>query len=330
MAPTRKDLIEYKHAPTTVCIPIHIPTDQGYYQDALPVLQLCLESLRASTKVVGGQEKKIDLMVLLQGCIPEVKQYVQNDIQPEFIIETPYNLGKVLSVKLMAMSAPGNYICFADPDTYFYPGWLEAQLTLLAEFPPAIVSGWVTRYQMQRLNIFTLEWAKADKEAKFSDGKLRSDIYEEEWARSVGRDIKSHLDIAGGLPDYLVEYKGLKAWCSNTHSQFMSNRALFWGILAKLESEHTMREIEKLDFQTDDSNVLRLSTYERVTRHIGNTPDQDLLEHARITYGVNVRAPLINTKRRHDTGIYPLLLRFEITRQWIFKLYNWIYREISV
>lgn len=326
MAPSRRDDLEFVPAPVTVCIPVHIPNLEGYHSDALEILKLCLVSLMGTT--MPEPEKKVDIIVLLQECCPEVEALL-DEWTPAFHISTPYNLGKVLASKALAMIAPGNYVCIADYDTFFYPGWYEKQLEILAVYPPAVVSGWTTRYQAQRFTQSTSEWAQGTPEAQYEEVDMRGQ-YEQEWAISVGRDVQSHMDIVRGLPDKKITFKNVSAYVGNTHSQFMANRALLWGLLAKIESKTIMREIEQLDGTCDEQKVLRLTTIERTTRHMGNTPDEDILKFAHKTLNWNAGQIRLYNIKTHDTGRFPFFLQLEVTRKLIFKVYNWLYRMVSI
>lgn len=326
MAPSRRDDLEFKPAPVTVCIPVHIPNLEGYHADSLEVLKLCLISLMNTVEPMD--ERKVDIIIMTQECCPEVEQLIDQWV-PGFHVSTPHNLGKVLASKAMAMLAPGNYVCIADYDTFFYPGWYEQQLLLLATYPPAMVSGWTTRYQAQRFTQSTTEWAQGTPGVQYEEVDERAK-YEYEWATSVGRDTKSHMEIVSGLPDKKITFNEVPAYIGTNHSQFMTNRALLWGLLAAIESKTVMREIEQLDGACDEQKILRLTTIERTTRHMGNTPDPDIQASAKKLFGWKASPLRLQDIKIHDTGRFPFLLQLEVTRKLVFKLYNWIYRTVSI
>src|SRR5512133_167586 len=121
-----------KPARITVAVLNYIPFLSGFYADALEVLKVCLDSIRASADL------PYDLMVFDNGSCEEVRQYLLDEHTAgriQFLTLSEKNLGKGGAWNMILAGAPGEIIAYTDSDAYFYPGWLSRSLQLLETFP---------------------------------------------------------------------------------------------------------------------------------------------------------------------------------------------------
>jgi glycosyltransferase involved in cell wall biosynthesis len=139
-APTRLQRIEYRPRPVTICMPVFIPEQFGYYQQRLDILKICVRSIVSHTS-----PETYDLLVFDNGSCPKVVDYLQS-LHEQGIIQYLFfsrsNVGVANATRIMLHAAPGEIIAFSNDDVFFHPGWLEAHLEVLETFPrTGMVSG---------------------------------------------------------------------------------------------------------------------------------------------------------------------------------------------
>lgn len=244
----------------------HLPNQIGYHKDRLEVIKLCLRSM------CQGVHLPYSLIVWDHESIPELIEWVQDEIKPTLLINS-VNVGKQAARKMMAgMVSPDSIICYSDDDMLFYDNWLVPQLNLLAAFPNvASVSGYPVRTSFRWGNTHTLKWAR--RFAKIETGRFIPDEWEQDFAVSIGRDINEHKVNTVNDVDARIEYKGYQAYATSHHCQQigyagMAARAIQYDGLVLGEERSMDERMDKLG--------LRLATTKRLCRHIGNVIDNDL------------------------------------------------------
>jgi hypothetical protein len=235
----------------------HLPNRKGYHAQRFEVIQASLESL--------GRD--IPLYAWDNGSDAKFREWLVKDLRPEYLTLTP-NIGKASARTAILRTFPSNTIvCMSDDDILFTPGWLETQLEILRGFPNVgAVSGCPVRTQARWGIVSTLNWAKENAILKYD--RFIPDEYEYDFCRSIGRDYTQHMSETAGEKDYLIEYNGLKAYAMAHHMQFIG----YAGKLSVLGlwTRNAMRAEQSFDVAIDRLGLLRLTTIERYTRHIGN------------------------------------------------------------
>jgi hypothetical protein len=115
-----------------VIVPVYIPKLSGYFEHALEVLTLCLESLRLTS------EGKASVTLVANGCAPEVVAGLQRQHDCGWVDQLLLNRdnrGKVDAVASVARGAFEELITISDCDVLFKQGWLEAIDEIFETFP---------------------------------------------------------------------------------------------------------------------------------------------------------------------------------------------------
>ena len=239
----------------------HLPNREGYHAQRFDVINRCIESLTANA------ERDLPLYIWDNGSDPEFRHYLAKDIKPDYLMLSP-NIGKASArTAILRTWPPDTVICFSDDDILYNPDWLNPQLDLLYTFPDVgAVSGCPIRAQSRFSISSTLDWAQRN--AEIDIGHHIPEEWEQEFCRSIGRDYQYHRGDTASDRDYLIRYKGMKAYAMAHHMQFIC----LAGRLSSLEywPRQAMRAERSFDKSIDDLGLLRLTTTERHTQHIGN------------------------------------------------------------
>ncbi len=269
--PARDQWSQYRPSTLTVAVLVHIPVLVGYHQQRLEIFKACLNSLLEHT----GRD--FDLMVFDNASCPEVGEYLdelKSKGWVQYVISSQQNIGKMGAFKVMFNAAPGEIIAYSDDDIYFYPGWFDAHLEILESFPNVgMVSGLPVLSSTDESVHSTLEFAAGTPGVEMIQGSLVPVEWQIDHALSIGRDPYEWARASREGGDRLVRYKGLEAFVSATHFQFVTRKDV---ILQALPAEWTgrlMREMRQLDQEVDRMGYLRLSTRERTVQHLGNVLD---------------------------------------------------------
>jgi glycosyltransferase involved in cell wall biosynthesis len=250
----------------TVAVIVYIPFLHGYYAQSLVVLKTCLESLWENTP------QPFDLLVFDNASCPEVRAYLQQIHEQDriqYLVLSNRNVGKGGGWNLIFQGAPGEIIAYADSDVYFYPGWLEKSLQIFEKFPKA---GMVTARPLRTPEVFytaTQAWAEQTPDASMETGSFMSWELFKEHTDSLGVSDEKARELYGNTVDQRVTYSGIQAQMGAAHFQFIASKAVL-GALGAFEMDRPMGQVRSLDKRLNDSGYLRLSTTERLCKHMGN------------------------------------------------------------
>jgi glycosyltransferase involved in cell wall biosynthesis len=246
----------------------HLPVAGGYHKDRLNVIKASLESMRDNA---GNDD--FQTLVWDNGSCDQLTHWLKRSYQPDFLITGP-NLGKTTARKsTLEMLPPDTIVGCADDDMFYYPGWLNAHLEVMNTYPKVgTVSGWPVRTQHRFANNHTIAWA--ERAAKIEVGRFISDQEDRDFCSSIGREYDWHKDYSAGDKDVRITYRGVQVYGTGHHCQFIGKA----GTLAKFEqfSAEAMRPERYFEEAIDRAGLLRLTTYKRYTRHIGNVLDKEL------------------------------------------------------
>lgn len=275
--PARKKVMQFKPKEITVAIMVYIPNLEGYFKHRLNIFKLCLASLRANTRI------PFDLIVLANGCCKEVVDTLrtfQEQGAIDFLLISSVNLGVIGGYKLLFSSALGDIVAYCDDDVVFYPNWLEEQLSLIKSFPRVgMVSGVPVRNGSTHANR-TIHAIMENLPKGISIEKTRyiPDVWEYDWCISTGRDPKLHLEETKDLQDIVIERDGVKAIASANHFQFIAKQKVVNEALPIDWSLNLMDSLIPFEENIDNMGYLRLSTMNRLCKHVGNSISQELTE----------------------------------------------------
>ena len=255
------------YAPYIASSVTHLPNFEGYHQERFEVVKTSLTTMR--------ENAGLDCQILIwdNGSCQEFRDWLLNEYKPEYVVLSN-NVGlSNARAGLIRMLPPDVILGVADDDMYYYPDWFKAQVELMNYFPNVgQVSGYPVRTQMRWGNKRTLEWAR--KVAVVEEGGFIPAEWDRDYCTSIGRDYEWHKKQTENDWDYRITYRGVQAYAFAHHCQFICKVKL----LANLMSFTTeaMSDDKPFDWAVDNTGMLRLTTINRYTRHIGNVLDDDL------------------------------------------------------
>ncbi len=322
ISPARGKTTDFQPAPVTVCVLTYIPEQAGYYRHRLDVLRMCLESILTNTAT------PYDLMVFDNGSSAEVVDYLRGlhaSGSIDFLLLSARNLGKIGALQVMFNAAPGEWIAYADDDILFYPGWLEAHLEIANAFPQAgLISGAPVRDAARHAQSSNQAFIANPLEGlQISESHWIPDDWERDWAASTGREADQHLADTAGQQDALWEYQGVRAYPAANHYQYLARREVLLKAMPESWTGKLMGHMVELEAAVDAQGLLRLSTTQRTTRHIGNLVSPELAVEA-AQMGMQVTGSVsAQREKRHWLFKIPRMRRM---LKWVYgKLYDLLY-----
>ena len=245
----------------------HLPSLEGYHENRFEVVKVSLTTMREN----AGLNCKT--LVWDNGSCQEFRDWLLNEYKPDYVMLST-NVGKSIArASILRMLPPKTIVGVADDDMYYYPDWFKAQVELMKYFPNVgQVSGYPVRTQMRWGNRRTLEWAR--KVAVVEEGSFIPSEWDRDYCTSIGRDYEWHKKYTENDMDKRITYRGVQAYAFAHHCQFICKVKL----LANLMNFTTeaMSDDKPFDWAVDTTGMLRLTTINRYTRHIGNVLDDDL------------------------------------------------------
>lgn len=255
-----------KLQPIILSVVTHLPNMEGYHEKRLQVIQTCLTTMREHSLGIAS------ILVWDNGSCDALRDWLRDEYKPDLLMLSP-NIGKTAArTSIIRMCPPDSIVGYSDDDMYFYPDWLALQLQLLRIYPNvAAVSGYPVRTAFRWGTMNTIAWAGTN--AKLEIGRFIPREWEEDFCRSVGRDVDWHCDTwTKDDKDYRVTYQGKQAYCTAHHCQFIGYQKTLAQV-AKYDNE-AMGDEKCLDIALDNIG-LRLCTTQRLTRHMGNIMEAD-------------------------------------------------------
>lgn len=265
----------------------HLPNEEDYHEQRFDIVRLSLLSMRAHAGV-----EELPIYVFDNGSGEKLKEWLFYEFKPETIVLSP-NIGKWSArASIFRAHRPDTVIGLADDDFYYYPDWLEPQMRVLMNYVGVgVVSGY-PHTTAGRWGIgTTLKWAEEKEGVRLEEGKFIPDKWERQYAASIGRDPEEHLEQIKDDVNWRITHKEIQVYAMGHHAQFITVASLMFN-LAAFSNQATSEE-RVFDEAIDKMGFLRLSTTERLTRHMGNILDADLQsEMDRLVHGKDIPAPV--------------------------------------
>lgn len=100
-------------------VPVYIPNNDGYYEDAFNVFKICLES------VFKTIHDSTFISIVNNGCSSEVSEYLQNLYELNKINEVIHttNIGKINAINKAIIGQDFPIITISDADVFFENNW---------------------------------------------------------------------------------------------------------------------------------------------------------------------------------------------------------------
>ena len=300
----------------TVVIINFIPYLRGYFEHSLEVLQISIESLWANTQV------PFDLLLFDNASCPEVRDYLLKEHQKgriQYLVLSEKNVGIPGAWHFAFQAAPGNIIAFADSDIYYYPGWLQAHLSVLQTFPKVgMVTGTPIR-PPKELSSATLQWAQSQPDVVIEQGILQNWEDYRAHVLSLGFTEEEARRTYRESEDIRLRYRGLEVFVGAGHFQFVAPKSVLQEMLP-LPMRRPMGEKRLLDRRINEKGYLRLCLSRRYVQHIGNVPSAEILALAQKP---TTSPP--STPHRGRRWLYALA-DFPLVRRGLLFLYNRIFQ----
>jgi glycosyltransferase involved in cell wall biosynthesis len=290
--PNRYALTDYRPKRVTVCVLTHVPDQSGYYARRFDVLRLCLASLIANTA-----PGSYDLLIFDNGSCGDVVRHLtslRDSGRARHLILSSANIGIYNALKVMFNAAQGEILAYSQDDVFFYPGWLDAQLRILETFPDVgLVSGIPVRHQFRYGNSYLPGYLARYPDVAVTRGKLIPEEWEADFHASIGVHVKEGADMTRELEDVLLEYRGVPAFSTAVHFQYVARRETMLRVLDRREDQRLMVGPDgEIDLALDRLGLARLSTAGRYVRHVGNVVTEDLApEFSALGLAIDVTPP---------------------------------------
>jgi glycosyltransferase involved in cell wall biosynthesis len=267
----------HKPRPLGIAVLVHIPYPEGYFAESWRIFTYQLASLKAHT------QEAYDLLVFDNGSCREIQARLQGlheNGSIQWLVLARDNLGKTGALNLIFGAMPNEWICYADSDVLFRPGWLDASRAIFRSFPKA---GLVTA-QPCFFDVLRGE-GQAHKAlenvAGFEFGEIGPpEGTAEEYSRGIGASEEEAENLeASRLTAVTNTETGVRAIVGASHMQFLAHCDTLRRILP-LPSERGLDPAEdrEMDLRIDRLGYLHLSTLKPFVFHMGNTIDHCLSE----------------------------------------------------
>lgn len=273
--PAKSGIPAYSPHSLGVALLTFIPGQDGYFADALNILQVQIASLRANTA------EPFDLLVLDNGSCAEVQKKLQ-EMQAQGRIDglmlSVHNLGKTGALNWILSALPNEWICYSDSDVFFRPGWEIESRKLFKVFPDV---GVVTAQPAFFENLKEESQALKQIQAKGYPVTLArpEEWIAREYAVGLGADEGHTRNILQKEVPLLHDLEGTpRAYSGASHMQFLAKRDNIRQILP-LPAKYALSTEEDRAFDTriDQKGWLRLTTLMPYVVHMGNHIESALL-----------------------------------------------------
>ncbi len=257
MNPNRHALIQ--PFPEVVCLVLtHLPNMMDDYHAArLNIVQHSLWSMSTESSYT---------ILWDNGSCYDFRKWLEGYPADRVILSD--NIGTTNAVKSVLSSLPPDTIvAVADDDVEYFPNWLQSQIDILTTFPNVgVVSGCPSRIGSAMAVGSTVNWAQENAETE--SGRFIPDEDERDFAYSIGKNWDDHYEKVKHIADIRVTYNGVSALVGAKHWQYLC----YAGRIAPLMqwTNEAMPKLRLFDRAIDAKGLLRLSTVERYTRHMGN------------------------------------------------------------
>jgi hypothetical protein len=249
-------------------VPIYVPALSGYFEHALEVLELCLDSLRHTAS------GRASITLIANQCAPEVLRRLEEHRAEGWLdqlVINRTNRGKVDSVVSAVRGSFEELITLSDSDFLFAPGWLEAVEQIFARFPECGAASPFPRPHLAfGYTSATLwgAWLKGElaREKVVDDADLSRFEASIQNAGFFKPEVRSR--------QLVVKRRGLTVCVGCDHSLFTMHRR----VVAGIPPEPALRALGMvqrwLDEPPDRLGFWRLSSARAYAYHMGNSTEE--------------------------------------------------------
>lgn len=241
---------------------VHLPSEEGYHEHRFEVVTKSLLAMRGAPGADAG------VYIWDNGSCERMRAWLIEEYKPDMLTLSP-NVGK-LTARAAIVNAlpPDTVVSVADDDMYYRPGWLRASLEVLETYPPSVVTAYPTHALFKWATKGTRAWAEQNASVEY--GYKMPKQWHLDYYESVGGEYADEK-VAEQL---LIDYRGVRAWGTAHHCQ-LAARAGDIASLCQRSNNGTDPE-RPFDDDIDKAGLLRLATFGRFARHIGNVMGDQL------------------------------------------------------
>jgi glycosyltransferase involved in cell wall biosynthesis len=323
----------------TVAVLSCIPEDSGYWSESLPILDICIKSVRKNTQI------PFQLIVFDNGSCESVREHL-HELHRMGIVDTLFlsnsNVGKVGAWNRLFGSCQTEVTTYTDGDVLFMEGWAEETLRVLDAFPQA---GMVTARPWRALDVrelecmtATLSYAERADDVTVRRGDLIAHDILQEHAVSIGRTTFQPIETAP-FPDIEFAKGDVTAFAHSGHYQFTIRTKIAQSLLPLVGGSTPIgsHEFDSWDMPLNEKGLLRLSLAKAYVRHLGNR-----LENESLPADLNVelsrhRSDQLSAQNGDGGGLFTRALQFflrklaqrTITRRGLKKLHDQIFHALT-
>lgn len=291
--PAKSGLEAYTPKELGIALILYIPSQDGYFANALEIFKMQIASLKAATS------QPYDLLVFDNGSCAAVVQALQELYQAgeiTWLVLSRHNIGKAGAWNWIFASLPNPYIAYADADVLFRPGWLKASQEILKAFPQAgMVSAQPNFYDVMDGRGQAVRALENNPEYAFAPYEPSVEIIDE-YCLGINAtpELAEHF-YQQPLPGIQHLPTETRAVLGASHMQFIIPQAVARQVTPLPATKALLRaETMSLDKKIDQLGFLHLSTRQPYVFHMGNTINERLLaEFQQITDA----APVIPLKK---------------------------------
>jgi len=274
--PAKAGVKAHQPAQLGIATLVYIPVLEGYFDQSLEIFKIHLTSVRQNTAA------QFDYWVFDNGSCPEVKRELEKLHEAGLIstlILSEHNLGKTGALNQMLAAMPNEWICFADSDMLFRPGWLEACWKINQSFPNCGMLGAQIIFPDWEVDKGNTQFRQTpDARFVFSQEKAPEWIATE-YCRARGATEERTQVYREMLLDKVRSIQtGAEAYLGgNSHQQFLARRDVLRQILPLPSGLQLSREQDTYqDRRIDELGYLHLTTCVPYLYHMGNTIDPEI------------------------------------------------------
>jgi hypothetical protein len=330
--PSKDKLPAYQPPRLGIALLAYVPSPAGYFEHVVEILKYQIASLHHATRM------DFDLLVFDNGSCGEVRSELQAlhaDGWIDFLVSSHHNLGKIGAINWILAALPHEWICYADSDVLFRPGWIENSLKILEAFPAAgMISAQPCLDDVLRGSGSAHLGLSGDPRFQIETRLLDRQVIAE-YALGVGLSAErtaqlqeTHFAVATRLD------RGVQAVLGASHMQFLMPREVAHQMVPLPTTYGLGREEDRnLDRKVDQAGYLHLSTPEAYVWHMGNVPDEKTLGEVQ-SLGLTelLGSPPSKKPPREPSRLLATLrplARSRLLRGILYRLYNFLFRLYS-
>ncbi len=263
--PNKDKLLKQSDDFHQIIMPVYIPNQENYFQDALKILEMSLDSLFKTC------HSKTFISVVDNGSCAEVSMYL-NRLKVEDkiheLIQTT-NIGKLNAVFKALSGHQFSLVTITDADVLFLNGWQNGTYEVFTNFPKAGAVSPVPSSKMYRYHTENIISQKLfSNKLKFT--RVKNPEAMKAFAFSIGNeDFYNHAHLSKYLTLESSEFKAVVGAahfvCTYRGEVFEDRNVNYSNFSLGGDSENRF-----LDKAVIDKNLWRLSTEDNYALHMGN------------------------------------------------------------